>query len=37
MEEELEVEERMSEGMGVNVSSGWYCAFCAHVPRKGNT
>jgi hypothetical protein len=27
MEEELEVEERMSAGMGVDVSSGWYFAF----------
>ena len=26
-EEKLEVEERMSAGMGVEVSSGWYFAF----------
>ena len=32
MEEELEVEERMSEGM-VDGSSGRYCAICSDVSR----
>ena len=31
MEEELNVEERMSAGMGVEVSSGWYLASFSHV------
>ena len=31
MEEELEVEERMSAGMGVEVNSGWYFAFFSRV------
>ena len=37
MVEELEVEKQMSEGMGVDGSSGRYCAFCSHVSRKRNT
>ena len=36
MEGELEVEERMSEGMGMEGSSGQYLAFCSHVKRKKN-
>jgi hypothetical protein len=31
MEKELEVEERMSVGMGVEGNSGRYFAFCSHV------
>ena len=31
LEEKLEVEERMSAGMGVDVSSGWYLAFFSRV------
>ena len=30
MEGELEVEERMSAGMGVEAGSGWYFAFFSH-------
>ena len=36
MEEELEVEERMSVGMGVDGSSGRHFAFCSHVPRQSD-
>lgn len=32
-EEELEVEGRMNQGMGVGGSSGRYCAFCSHYFR----
>ena len=33
IEEELEVEERMSAGMGVDVNCGWYFAFFSRVLR----
>ena len=32
----MEVEEQMSEGMGVEGSSGQYFAFCSRVTRKKN-
>ena len=35
-EEELQVEEPMNERMGVDGSSGRYCAFCSHVSRDRN-
>ena len=36
MEGGMEVEEQMSEGMGVEGSSGQYLAFCSHVTGKKN-
>ena len=36
MEGGMEVEEQMSEGMGVEGSCRQYFAFCSHVPRKKN-
>ena len=36
MEGGMGVEEQMSEGMGVESSSGQNFAFCSHVTRKKN-